>query len=850
MRTMPWLAGFVLVFLGAGALAAGPGLASSPLSWSSPMLIDSSPPQPELDAVSCPSVSLCVAVDRFGGIVSSTDPTGEGEGAGTWSFAQVGTKTYLGNTPCYAIGLCLLGVSCPSRTLCVAVGESGQAVVSSDPAGGAGAWTQSDVDGSHALFGISCPSIELCVAVDSAGDVLTSTDPTGGAQAWSATHLVEHVLRAISCPSMSLCVAVDEAGDVVSAVDPTGGVGAWSVSDVDGGTPLLGVSCTEDGGSLCVADGGGGEVVTSTEPALGAWKATSEVEGTSTAIGGVSCPSVSLCVAIDGAGNILSTTNPTGGAGAWTPTHVDGEEFLLDVSCASTVLCVAVNGHGDVLSSSDPVGEAWDRTHVDSNNPPTLYNVSCPAVSLCVAADNAKNILTTTDPGGGTWSASQLFTSMWGVSCASVSLCIAGNGGDILTSVEPASGASAWQATDEYVSPSWPLPPHFAAHFRASCPSSSLCIVVDAYGEILRSTDPTTPPAPGEPTWMAASETSVFPPYEGPHEAENVIDPVFGVSCPSTSLCAAVDSHGYVSVTTDPANRKQPWVPTRIDGGTPFEDISCPSVSLCVAVDAEGNVLSSTDPAGGAGAWSLAGVDVGHAITAVACPSVSLCVAVDEAGDVLSTTDPTGDAGAWSLSSVDPGHALTPLHALTSVSCASVSLCVAVDRAGYDIVGRAPEEPGHKEGQGQSTPAEPSPGGSGSGAPGSKAPSEEKPSNRFTILRVRVRSKGRIELRLRAPDAGSFRASAVAVLSAKTARRLDKAKKHAARGPLQHEIPYGTASAVTRAQGTTTLLITPRRLALSALRSRLRPLVTITFTPRGGQPSSQSVALTSSAPLG
>lgn len=509
-----------LLFVG-GLLGVPHSARSAPfVSWSAPTLIDDSPPNPELDAVSCPSASLCVGVDRFGGIVSSTEPAG---GAGAWSFAQVGSQAYKPNSPCNVVALCLRSVSCPLSTLCVAVGNEGQVVVSTDPTGGAGTWKQSDVDEGHTLFGVSCPSTELCVAVDSAGDVLTSTDPGGGAGAWNATHLVEQVLRAVSCASASLCVAVDQAGDVMASIHPTDGASAWAVSSV-ASTPLLGVSCTEDGGSLCVAVGGEGDVVRSTEPGTGGWTTTSKVDGSSTAIGGISCPSVSLCVATDGAGNVLSATSPTGGVGAWTPSHVDAEESLFGVSCASESVCVAVNGHGDVLSTSDPTVGVWASAHVDSNNPPKLFNVSCPSISLCAAADNAKNIITTTDPTGGAsiWSTSQLFTSMWGVSCASPSLCLAGNESDTLYATEPTRGTGAWRVlTDERVHPIWPEPPHFAYHFRASCPSSSLCVAVEALGDVLISTSPTVPES-----WSPVFNAGVFPPYEGPNEAENEVDPV------------------------------------------------------------------------------------------------------------------------------------------------------------------------------------------------------------------------------------------------------------------------------------------------------------------------------------
>src|SRR4029077_19109748 len=80
-------------------------------------------------------------------------------------------------------------VSCPSSGLCVAVDNGGNVVTSSNPTGGAAAWTVTHVDGSNFLVGVSCPSSGLCVAVVQVGNVVTSSNPTGGAAAWTVTNV-------------------------------------------------------------------------------------------------------------------------------------------------------------------------------------------------------------------------------------------------------------------------------------------------------------------------------------------------------------------------------------------------------------------------------------------------------------------------------------------------------------------------------------------------------------------------------------------------------------------------------------------------------------------------------------
>src|ERR1700674_5378090 len=92
----------------------------------------------------------------------------------------------------------------------------------------------------------------LLAAVDYVGNVVTSSNPTGGAAAWTVTHVDgTNPLTGVSCPSSGLCAAVDTVGNVVTSSNPTGGAGAWTVTPVDGTNPLTGVSCPSSG--LCVA---------------------------------------------------------------------------------------------------------------------------------------------------------------------------------------------------------------------------------------------------------------------------------------------------------------------------------------------------------------------------------------------------------------------------------------------------------------------------------------------------------------------------------------------------------------------------------------------------------------------
>ena len=86
---------FCTVLLVGGATLTSPVAlaAGSPLTWGAPVLVDHQAPfgNPDpLYGVSCPSSGLCVAVDRAGNVVTSTNPTG---GAAAWTVTDVDGST-------------------------------------------------------------------------------------------------------------------------------------------------------------------------------------------------------------------------------------------------------------------------------------------------------------------------------------------------------------------------------------------------------------------------------------------------------------------------------------------------------------------------------------------------------------------------------------------------------------------------------------------------------------------------------------------------------------------------------------------------------------------------------------
>jgi hypothetical protein len=887
----------LIVIAGSLFADAGPALAGSPLlNWASPVRADDQPPFAHLTPitdVSCPSTGTCIAVDGAGDVLSSTDPTG---GAAAW------VKTSVANT--------FTDVSCPSTELCVAVG-GGSIVTSTHPTRGAGAWTvtkvlpdSSEYDGAVELEAVSCASVSLCVVTDDSGEVLTSTDPTGGASAWTSTKVgSRYGLGGVSCPSVRLCVAVAPEGDIVTSTDPTAGAGAWAETNVDGtgeDRQILDVSCVSE--KLCVASDNSGDILTATEPRGGksAWTPAHVSTGL---IEHVSCASWGLCVALDG-NEVITSTEPTGGASTWTSRVIAGAESIDGASCPAAGLCVLADSGSAVVTSAEPTGaaSAWTVTKLEVGSS-ALQGVSCVSEDLCVAVDDAGNVVTSTDPaaGSGTWTSAHVDGSggLDGVSCPSAGLCVAvDEAGDIVTSTEPARGAGAWHVADV----------DGTRAFRGvSCASVKLCVAIDSAGDIETSTDPTG----GVGAW---SFVRLYPGLTGvscPSEhlcvltaAEGYIitstEPAGGaatwslkyveaneqISCPSVRLCVTVNS-GLVPLVTagDAMSGASPWPETEVKGLNGLDVVSCAQGGLCVATSegggngSPGNVAVSSEPASGASAWiesnvygvplvppnlafSLGGVEM----PGVSCVPEGMCVVVDIHGRVMVGTPPPAVTPANTSAPATSG---TPAPGQT-LSCSNGSwtgyppptFTYQWLRDGTPIGGASTDayvvqtaDQGHglacqvtasnSAGTESATsntlqvPPAQTLGGGGSG--GGSSGGSDSPgtltatvSNAFVLNGMEsVVARGTVKVTLTLPGPGTLqivgRASAAQLADASRTKK----KREMTLVITQLRLTVSKAGRVV-----VTLVPTGSARTVLARRGKLRATVTITYTPKGGAPRS------------
>lgn len=281
-----------------------------------------------LNGVSCPSGSTCLAVgddgDDTGGVAVPLNP----------QSATVRS----GREPHVISGILLSAVACSSGNRCLAVGRDASgsgATVALDPDTGAissGQWVHTIAGtGGVGLEGVACPSANLCVAVGensarSAGVAVPLNPGTGAIRRGQGVHAVTHkgILYGLACPSTTVCLAVGWGASQPSVAVP-----------IDPRTGVLSKGQTDRDVSVRAA------VLTA-----------------------VSCPSKSSCIAV---GN--DTGDPSVGQAVWldptTARIVAGESIrtLAGTGALDAVVCPSVDrcmAAGSGFESAGAVAELLD----------------------------------------------------------------------------------------------------------------------------------------------------------------------------------------------------------------------------------------------------------------------------------------------------------------------------------------------------------------------------------------------------------------------------------------------------------------------------------------------------------
>lgn len=465
------------------------------------------------------------------------------------------------------------------------------------------------------LFGLSCPSAAVCFAVGYNWPILATVN--GGTTWTPQTSAV--FMNAISCATTTSCVAVGDFGIAMWTAD---GGATWHADSTANGNYLLGVSCPT--ATLCFASGYAGEMWRSAD---GGADWTGWGTNTTNDLWSVDCADQLFCVAVGDNGTITRTTNGL----VWSTIFFGNGVSLYGVSCPTNQLCTTV-GSGFSPFTYDG-GNTWNNA-----SSPVLFGVSCQSLTQCMAAgaDGSVYVEESCPPfpnyhiGCWTRASTSETGALNAISCQSATLCFAA--GDYGIIVNTGNGGTGWAKQSPNV-----IIPSLSG---ISCASTSVCVAVGPGGAIVGTTD-------GGVTW--------------PKQTSGTPNPIYSVSCPSTTVCFAPLVGGVLATTTGGASwSNQPT-------GVLFfmHGVSCASISFCVAVGDSGQLIRTTD---GGATWPAALSGTSADLKGVSCPSTTVCFAVS-AGAVIGTTN---GGTIWSEQTTITGQSFA------AISCPSTTVCFAV----------------------------------------------------------------------------------------------------------------------------------------------------------------------------
>jgi hypothetical protein len=294
----------------------------------------------QLDWVSCPTTTFCMAVDAYSG------------SAYTWNGSSWSGPTRA--DPSSLSGSNLGSLSCATPTFCMIFAFEASDSDSETQTIDAVAWNgttwaapQKLTDSNGDALSVSCPTATFCMATDA----LSSWVYNSGT--WSSPTTLPGtdgfpIFDAMSCASPTFCLAVAD-----STITWNGQ--SWSSDPNTVAMELVtGLSCPTS--SFCEVVGTPEGTITAS---LGAswtpqgWSGTSTIASNfpsnSTGLRSVSCPAAGDCYAVSDQGQAFRLANGQWGAaiGAGSP-----GEFLNSISCASPNFCAIVDEDGEALTPS------------------------------------------------------------------------------------------------------------------------------------------------------------------------------------------------------------------------------------------------------------------------------------------------------------------------------------------------------------------------------------------------------------------------------------------------------------------------------------------------------------------
>jgi photosystem II stability/assembly factor-like uncharacterized protein len=282
-----------------------------------------------LNALACASMRTCVAVGEY--------PLGNSDGGAVLRTLDGGRTWVLTSALPKSVGR-LVGVSCPTKAFCMAVGASapriGAVAIVSDSAGRK--WKRVALPkGEDDLSLVSCTTDRYCIAEgeveatvgdSTSGDRVSIITTANGGSSWKQSSLMTNsaapvgipVFSGLTCATSTHCLLVGDAtpgdgspsGMIASSTDRGA---SWTFQAVPLGTTFLNAiscgsptQCVVAGGGIEARGGGDRDILTTSDG--GRTWISRLVPTSAVGLEGVSCLSMTWCVAV---GFGLSVTDPT-----------------------------------------------------------------------------------------------------------------------------------------------------------------------------------------------------------------------------------------------------------------------------------------------------------------------------------------------------------------------------------------------------------------------------------------------------------------------------------------------------------------------------------------------------------
>ncbi len=286
----------------------------------------------------------------------------------------------------------MLNVTCPSSTFCIAVGQDGTIMTSSNSGL---TWAKRPSGTHYNLYGAACPTSKACIVVGALGAGIILTSANGGATwttRWTASSTS---VNAVTCTSNRDCIAVGYPGLILTTAD---GGATWtnrpnplspypqSLSVVVCPTPS---DCIAVGADIMTTANGGATWTERLNP----------LSGTRSGFAGIACRGTNSCLAT-GEQNVATANRGKTWAVPMKKYTYDGGKTWMTYPriYGNTVKCLNARSVCLLLSTASSLWESGDGGVTWFMVWKALYalnSFACPSANACVAVGKPDAMSTT-----------------------------------------------------------------------------------------------------------------------------------------------------------------------------------------------------------------------------------------------------------------------------------------------------------------------------------------------------------------------------------------------------------------------------------------------------------------------